>query len=133
MLGFPSTSMSGMSLLTSPRATCTTVCIMLSGSKMDPFQLGCPVIISCTGTPVCGACEAWCIIQQHQWAQTSPDASFLHIDGRSLDCLTLVRHIKDIVTQLGCNPSRYSGHSLHTGGHFCETGRALPVANKVVR
>ena len=47
------------------------VCIMLSGSKMDPFHLGCPVIIGCTGTPVCGACKAWHIIQEHQQTQTS--------------------------------------------------------------
>ena len=32
--------------------------ILLSSSKMDPFHQGCPVIISCTGTPVCEACEA---------------------------------------------------------------------------
>ena len=30
--------------------------------------------------------------------------------------MTLVRHIKDIATQLGLDLSRYSGHSLHTGG-----------------
>ena len=50
------------------------ICIMLSGSKMDPFHLGCPVIIGCTGTPMCGACKAWHIIQQQKWAQTSLDA-----------------------------------------------------------
>ena len=88
------------------------VCIMLSGSKTDPFHVGCSVIIGCTGTPVCEACEAWSIIQQHQWTQTSPDAPFLQIDGRTLDHLTLVRHIKDIVAKLGLNPFRYSGHSL---------------------
>ena len=32
--------------------------IKLSGSKTDPYQLGCPVIIGCTQTAVCGACEA---------------------------------------------------------------------------
>ena len=42
------------------------VCILLSSSKMDPFHQGCPIIISCTGTPVCGACEAWHILQEHQ-------------------------------------------------------------------
>ena len=88
------------------------VCIMLSSSKTDPFHLGCPVIIGCTGTLVCGACEAWCIIQQYQQPQTSPDAPFLQIDSRALDCLTLVRSIKDIAAQLGFNPSRHSGHSL---------------------
>ena len=88
------------------------VFIMLSGSKMDPFPLGCPIIIGCTGTPVCGACKAWHIIQEHQWTQTSPDAPFLQIDSRALDCLTLVRHIKDIASKLGLNPSRYSGDSL---------------------
>ena len=88
------------------------ICVLLSSSKMDPFHQGCPVIISCTGTPVCGACKAWCILQQHQWTQTSPDAPFLQIDSRALDHMTLVRHIKDIATWLGLDPSRYSGHSL---------------------
>ena len=74
--------------------------IMLSSNKMNPFHLGCPVIISCTSTPVCGACEAWHIIQQHQQTQTSSDTPFLRIDSRALDCLTLVKHIKDIVAHL---------------------------------
>ena len=89
--------------------------IVLSSSKMDPFHQGCPVIIGCTDTPMCGSCETWCIIQQHQWAQTSPDAPFLQIDSRALDHLTLVQHIKDIAAWLGLNPSRYSGHSLCIG------------------
>ena len=74
--------------------------------------MGCPVIISCTGTPVCGACKAWCIIQDNKQTQTPPDAPFLQIDSRALDHLTLVRHIKAIAAKLGLNPSRYSGHSL---------------------
>ena len=86
--------------------------IMLLGSRMDPFQLGCPVIIGCTGTPVCGACKAWHIIQDHKWTQTPLDASYLQIDSRALDHLTLVRHIKAIMAKLGLNPSRYSGHIL---------------------
>ena len=90
--------------------------IMFSSSKMDPFHLGCPVIIGCTGTLECGVCEAWSILQHHQQTQTSPDAPFLQINGRTLDRLTLVRHIKDIAACLGLNPSRYSGHSLHIGG-----------------
>ena len=40
--------------------------IHLSGIKTNPFQLGCPVIIGCTATAVCGACETWCIIQSHR-------------------------------------------------------------------
>ena len=91
------------------------VCIMLSGSKTDPFHLDCSVITGCTGTPVCGACKAWHIIQDNRWTQTPHDAPFLQIDGRALDHLTLVRHIKAIVGKLGLNPSMYSGHSLNTG------------------
>ena len=86
--------------------------IMLSSSKMDPFHQGCPIIISCTSTPVCRACMAWHVLQQHQQTQTSPDAPFLQIDSRPLGCVTLVKHIKDIATWLGLDPSRYSGHSL---------------------
>ena len=92
------------------------ICIMLSSSKMDPFHQGCPIIISCTGTPVCRACKAWHVLQQHQQKRTSPDASFLQIDSRALDHVTLVRHIKDIATQLGLDLSRNSGHSLHIRG-----------------
>ena len=107
---------------------------MLLGSKMEPFQLGCPVIISCTGTPVCGACKAWCIIQDHKQTQTPPDAPFLQIDGRALDHLILVRHIKAIVAKLGLNPSRYSGHKpLYWGSYICCTSRALPMTNKATR
>ena len=90
--------------------------ILLSSSKTDLFHQGCPIIIRCTGTPVCGACEAWYILLQHQQTHSSPDALFLQIDSRALDHITLVRHIKDITTQLGLDPSRYSGHSLHIGG-----------------
>ena len=72
------------------------ICIMLSSSKMDPFHQGCPIIIGCTGTSVCGACKAWHILQHHHQTWTSPDAPFLQIDSRALDCMTLVRHIKDI-------------------------------------
>ena len=92
------------------------VCIMLSSSKTDPFHQGCPIIISCTGTPVCLACEAWCILQQHQQGQISLDAPFHQIDSRALDHVTLVRHIKDIAAWLGLDPSRYSGHSLYIRG-----------------
>ena len=90
--------------------------IKLSGSKTDPFQLGCPVIIGCTGTAVCGACEAWCIVQSHRCTQTPSDAPFLQVNSRALDCLMLVNHIKATVAKLGLNLSRYSGHSLCTGG-----------------
>ena len=47
------------------------ICVFLASSKMDPFHLGCPIITGCTGTPVCSACEAWHLLQQHQWTQTS--------------------------------------------------------------
>ena len=92
------------------------ICILLSSSKTDLFHQGCPIIISCTGTPVCGACKAWHVLQQHQWTQTSPDAPFLQINSRALDHMALVRHITDIATQLGLDPSRYSGHNLHIWG-----------------
>ena len=92
------------------------ICVMLSSSKTDPFHQGCPVILSYTGTSVCSACKAWHILQQHQQTRTSLDAPFLQIDSRALDHITLVRHIKDIATQLGLEPSRYSVHSLCIGG-----------------
>ena len=92
------------------------ICVMLSSNKMDPFHQGCPIMISCTSTPVCRACEAWHVLQQHQQKQTSPDAPFLQINSRALDHMALVRHIKDIATQLGLDPSRYSSHSLCIGG-----------------
>ena len=44
------------------------------------------------------------------------DAPFLQVDGRALDRLTLVDHIKATAAKLGLDPSRYSGHSLHIGG-----------------
>ena len=86
--------------------------ILLANSKTDPFHQGCPIIISCMGTPVCSACEAWHLLQQHQWTQTSLEAPFFQINNRALDHVTLVRHIKDVATQLGLDPSRYSGHSF---------------------
>ena len=73
------------------------ICVLLSSSKMDPFHQGCPIIIGCIGTSVCGTCEAWHILQQHQQTQTSPDGP-LQINSRALDHMTLVRHIKDIAT-----------------------------------
>ena len=97
--------------------TYTTFASCLSSSKTDPFHQGCSVIIGCMGNPVCGACEAWHLLQQHQQTQTSQEAPFFQINNRALDCMTLVKHIKDIATQLGQDPSRYSGHSLRiTGG-----------------
>ena len=90
--------------------------IKLSGSKTKPFQLGCPIIIGCTGTAVYGACKAWHIIQSHRCTWTPPDAPFLQVDGRALDHLMLVNHIKATAAKLGLNPSRYSGHNLCIGG-----------------
>ena len=90
--------------------------IKLSDSKTDPFQLGCPVIMGCTRTAVCGACEDWYIIQSHRHMQMPLDAPFLQVDGRALDHLMLVNHIKATAAKLGLNPYRYSGQSLHIGG-----------------
>ena len=101
------------------------VSITLSGSKTDPFQLGCPVIIGCTGTAVCGACEAWCIVQSHRCRQTPPNALFLQVDGRALDHLMLVKYIKAMVAKLELNPFRYSGHSLCIGGATSEVQAGL--------
>ena len=99
------------------------ICIMLSQQQDGPFHQGCPIIIGCTGTPVCGACKAWHVLQQHQQAWTSQDATFLQINSRALDCMTLVRHIKDVATQLGLDLPRYSSHSLCIGGsHLSGTG-----------
>ena len=92
------------------------ICILLASIKMDPFHQGCPVIMGCMGTPVCGACKAWHLLQQHQWTWTSPEAPFFQINNRVLDCVTLVRHIKDVATRLGLDPFWYSGHSLCIGG-----------------
>ena len=86
--------------------------IKLSVSKTNPFQLGCPVIIGCTGTTVCGACEAWHTVQFHRCTWTPLDAPFLQVDGRALGRLTLVNHIKTMMAKLGLHSSRYSGHSL---------------------
>ena len=65
---------------------------------------------------MCGACDAWCIVQFHRCTQTPLDAPFLQVDGRALDCLTLVNNIKATAAKLGLDLSRYSGHSLHIGG-----------------
>ena len=40
--------------------------VLLTSSKTDHFHQGCPVIIGCTKTPICGACEAWQLLQHHQ-------------------------------------------------------------------
>ena len=92
------------------------VCIHLSSSKTNTFQQGCPVIIGCTGTAVCRACKAWCIIQSHRHMQTPLNAPFLQVYSRALDCLILVDHIKATAARLGLDPSSYSGHSLCIGG-----------------
>ena len=41
------------------------VSITLWTSKANPFHQGCPIIIGCTRTAVCRACEAWHIVQSH--------------------------------------------------------------------
>ena len=104
--------------------------VLLSSSKMDPFHQGCPIIIGCMGTPVCGACEAWHVLQQHQQTQTSPEAPFFQINSRALGHMTLIRHIKDIAAQLGLDPYRVCWpQHLHQGSHLGSTSWALPVAN----
>ena len=92
------------------------VSVRLSGSKTSPFQLGCPVIIGCTRTAVCGMCKARHIAQSHRHMQTPPNAPFLQVDSRALDNLMLVNHIKGTAAKLGLNPTRYSEHSLCIGG-----------------
>ena len=90
--------------------------VFLASSKTDQYHQGCPIIIGCTGTPICRACEAWHLLQQHQQMGASPKAPFFQIHGRALNRVTLVNHIKHLATSLGLDPSRYSGHSLCIGG-----------------
>ena len=110
------------------------VSIKLSDSKTDPFQLGCPAIIGCTRTAVCGTCEAWCTVQSHRCKQMPPNAPFLQVDGRALDCLMLVNHI-----QGHCGQARTQllqvlwTQPMHQGSHICSASRALPVADQTIR
>ena len=90
------------------------VWVFLASSKTDHFHQGCPVI-GCTRT-ICGACEAWHLLQQHQCTGSSLEAPFFKINDRALDTVTLVNHIKHLATSLGLDSSRYSGHSLRIGG-----------------
>ena len=92
------------------------ICVFLTSSKTDQFHQGCPIIIGCTNTSICGACEAWHLLQHHQQMGSSLEAPFFQLHHRALDCMTLVNHIKHIATCLKLDPSRYSGHSLHIGG-----------------
>ena len=68
------------------------VCVFLASSKTDPFHQGCPIIIRCTGTLVCGACEAWHLLQHHQWMGSSREAPFFQIHSRALDHITGQSH-----------------------------------------
>ena len=90
--------------------------MFLTSSKTDQFHQGCPVVIGCTGTSICGVCEAWHLFQHHQQMGSSLQAPFFQLQNRALDCMTLVNHIKHIATCLRLDPSRYSGHSLCIGG-----------------
>ena len=90
--------------------------VFLISSKTDHLHQGCPVIIGCTKTPICGACEAWQLLQHHQRVGSLPGDPFFKIDDRALDRVTLVNHIKQLATSLGLDSSRYSGHSLRIGG-----------------
>ena len=92
------------------------ICVFLNTSKTDQFHQGCPIVIGCTGMSICGVCEDWHLLQQHQWMGSSPEAPFFQLQNRALDRVTLVNHIKHVATCLGLDPSRYSGHSLHIGG-----------------
>ena len=97
---------------TSCRVAYTLCTLNCQAARLTPSSCGCQVIIGCTGTAVCGACEAWHIIQSHRCMQTPPNAPFLQVDGRAMDHLMLVNHIKATAAKLRLNPSRYSGHSL---------------------
>ena len=101
------------------------ICMFLNTSKTDHYHQGCPVVIGCSSTSICGACKAWHLLQQHQWIGSSPEAPFFQLQNRALDCMTLVNHIKHVATCLGLDPSRYSGHSLHIGGATSEAKAGL--------
>ena len=90
--------------------------IFLTTSKTDHLHQGCPVIIGCTKTLICRACEAWHLLQHHQHVGSSLGDPFFKINNRALDRVTLVNHIKHLATSLGLDSSRYSGHSLCIGG-----------------
>ena len=92
------------------------ICVFLASSKTDHFHKGCPIIIGCTRTTICGACKAWLLLQHHQHVGSSPEDPFFKINDRALDRVTLVNHIKNLATSLGLDSSRYSGHSLRIGG-----------------
>ena len=99
--------------------------VLLTSNKTDHFHQGCPVIIGCTKTPICGACEAWHLLQHHQHVGSLPGDPFFKINDRALDRVTLVIHIKHLATSLGLDSSRYSGHSLRIGGATSATEAGL--------
>ena len=101
------------------------ICIFLASSKTDHFHQGCPIIIGCSRTPIHGACKAWHLLQHHQCTGSFPEDPFFKINDRALDRVTLVNHIKHLATSLGLDSSRYSGHSLHTGGATSATEAGL--------
>ena len=93
------------------------ITIHLKYSKTDPLRQGVDVIFGCSGTHVCGSCATWFLIQSHQANQTSPTAPFFQLYGQPLSRAIMVGHIKVLLARLGLNPSLYSRHSLHIGGH----------------
>ena len=101
------------------------ICIFLASSKTDHFYLGCPIIIGCSRTPICGACKASHLLQHHQHMGSFWEDPFFKINDRALDRVTLVTHIKHLATSLGLDSSRYSGHSLHIGGATSATKAGL--------
>ena len=92
------------------------VCMFLHTCKTDHYHQGCPIVIGCTSTSICGACKAWQLLQHHQQMGSSLEASFFQLHNRALDHMTSVNHIKHVATCLRLDPSRYSGHGLHIGG-----------------
>ena len=110
------------------------VCIKLSGSKTDPFQLGCPVIIGCTGTAVCGACKAWCIIQFHRCTWTPLNAPLPSSGWQSPGPFDTSESHQGHSGQVRTQPLQVLWTQLvHWGSHICSASRALPVADKTIR
>ena len=108
--------------------------VFLNTSKTDHYHQGCPVAIGCTSISICGACEAWHLLQHHQCMGSSLEAPFFQLQNRALDHMTLVNHIKHVATCLRLDPSRYSGPQLaYRGRHFSSKSWALPVADQTPR
>ena len=101
------------------------ICVFLASSKTDHFHQGCPIILGCSRTPICGACKAWHLLQHHQYTGSFPEDPLFKINDRALDRVTLVNHIKHLATSLRLDLSRYSGHSLCIAGATSATEGCL--------